>query len=204
MSCSPFDLRDYVLNELPDSEGRQVEAHVASCDSCREELDRLRVTQSALLAVGDEEIPQRIGFVSDQVFEPSAMRRWWQALWGSTARLGFASAAMLSIAIMVSALTRPAPAPSAPAAAPPAAQVDMAKVEARFEQRLQAAVSKAVAETEARQQENTKALLTASEERHAMEMKSIQLAVEQDLTLLQKRYNSLRLYMASADTGASR
>jgi hypothetical protein len=165
-------------------------------------LDRLRVTQSALLAVADEEIPQRIGFVSDQVFEPSAMRRWWQALWGSTARLGFASAAMLSVAIMVSALTRQAPAPPAPAAAPP--QIDMAKVEARFEQRLRTAISKAVAEAEARQQANTKTLLSAAEERHTLEMKSIQLAVEQDLTLLQKRYNSLKLYMASADAGAAR
>ena len=30
MSCSPFDLRDYFLKELPDSEQRQVESHVGN------------------------------------------------------------------------------------------------------------------------------------------------------------------------------
>jgi anti-sigma factor RsiW len=104
MSCSPFDLRDYFLKELPDSERLQVEAHVRNCQPCLEELDRLRLTEAALFALREEEIPQRIAFVSDQVFEPSPWRRWWASLWGSTARLAFASAAMLSIAILVAAL----------------------------------------------------------------------------------------------------
>ncbi|MGA9625323.1 MAG: zf-HC2 domain-containing protein [Bryobacteraceae bacterium] len=104
MSCSPFDLRDYFLKELPDSERRQVEAHVRNCQPCLEELDRLRLTEAALFALREEEIPRRIGFVSDQVFEPSPWRRWWAGLWGSTARLAFASAAMLSVAILVAAL----------------------------------------------------------------------------------------------------
>ena len=49
MSCSPFDLRDYFLQELTDPQQRQVEAHVKTCQPCREELDRLSVTQAALL-----------------------------------------------------------------------------------------------------------------------------------------------------------
>src|ERR1035441_7979167 len=104
MSCSPFDLRDYFLKELPDSERRQVEVHVRNCRPCLEELDRLRLTEAALFALREEEIPQRIGFVSDKIFEPSPWRRWWRAFWESGARLAFASAAMLSVAILVSAL----------------------------------------------------------------------------------------------------
>src|SRR5579872_3752510 len=102
MSCSPFDLRDYFLQELSDPQQRQVEAHVKVCAQCTDELDRLRITEAALFSVRDEEIPQRIAFVSDKIFEPSPWRRWWTALWASSARLGFASAAMLSVAIVVS------------------------------------------------------------------------------------------------------
>ena len=200
MSCSPFDLRDFVLNELADSERRQVETHVENCGACREELDRLGVTQAALLSLPDEEIPQRIGFVSDPVFEPSAARRWWRAFWRSPARLGFASAAVLSAAILVSALTRPVPAP----VAAPAPQVDMARVEAQFRERLDAAVAQASSAAETRQEEKTRKLLAALEERHGMELKAIQLAVEQDLGRLEKRYNNLKLYMASADAGVVR
>ena len=98
MSCSPFDLRDYFFGELPEEGRRQVDLHTRSCAACREELNQLRSTQAVLLSVPDEEIPQRIGFVSDRVYEPSAVLRWWRAFWGSAPRLGFASAAVLSAA----------------------------------------------------------------------------------------------------------
>ena len=111
MSCSPFDLRDYHYKELADPQQRRlVESHVKTCQPCREELERLQLTESALFALREEEIPQRIAFVSDPVFEPSPLRRFFSDFWGSTARLGFASAAMLSTALMVFSLTRPAPA----------------------------------------------------------------------------------------------
>src|SRR5580658_6367318 len=105
MSCSPFDLRDYYLKELTDPQQLQVEAHVKDCSACREELQQLRLTQAALFSLRDEEIPQRIGFVSDPVFEPSGIQRWWTAFWGSPARLGFAGAAVLSLAIVVTGAT---------------------------------------------------------------------------------------------------
>src|ERR1035441_7151803 len=157
MSCSPFDLRDYFLKELPDSEQRQVEAHVRNCQPCLEELDRLRLTEAALFALREEEIPRRIGFVSDQVFEPSPWRRWWAGLWGSTARLAFASAAMLSIAILVAALrpvgqqiaVRPGP--------PPVVQASLSDTE--IQSRIDNAVAKAVAQVDARQAEKTKQLM---------------------------------------------
>jgi hypothetical protein len=155
MSCSPFDLRDYFLKELPESEQRQVEAHVRNCQPCFEELDRLRVTEAALFALREEEIPQRIGFVSDKIFEPSPWRRWWAALWGSTARLAFASAAMLSIAILVAAL-RPA---GQIALRPVASQVVKAISDTEIQTRIDTAVAKAVAQVDARQTEKTKQLL---------------------------------------------
>lgn len=114
MNCAPFDLRDYCLHELSAAERQQVEAHVKGCGSCREELDRLRLTEAALLTLREEEIPQRIAFVSDKIFEPSPWRRSWEAFWGSGARLGFASAAMLSLALIVFSLARTAGSPAAP------------------------------------------------------------------------------------------
>jgi hypothetical protein len=154
MSCSPFDLRDYLLQELSDPhQQRQVEAHVKTCGPCREELDRLRITQAALLCMAEEEIPQRIAFVSDKIFEPSPWRRWLAAFWNSGARLGFASAAMLSASLVVFAL-RPVPAPvlsvmrpaavEAPAPAPVTVTQASAVSEAEIQQRIQAAVDEAV------------------------------------------------------------
>src|ERR1700761_5696368 len=92
-SCECADaLRDYAFDELPAAERRDMEQHLAGCSECVLELDRLRVTTAALRTLEDREIPQRIAFVSDRVFEPSAFRRFWS----SGARLGFASACMLS------------------------------------------------------------------------------------------------------------
>jgi anti-sigma factor RsiW len=155
MSCSPFDLRDYFLKELPDSERRQVEAHVRNCQPCLEELDRLRLTEAALFALREEEIPRRIGFVSDQVFEPSPWRRWWAGLWGSTARLAFASAAMLSVAILVSAL-RPV---EQIAVRPGPPQIVKAVSETEIQSRIDTAVAQAMAQVDARQTEKTKQLV---------------------------------------------
>jgi len=148
MSCSPFDLRDYFFGELAEKDRQQVELHSRSCVTCREELNRLRSTQAALLAVADEEIPQRIGFVSDRVYEPSRLLRWWRGFWGSAPRLGFASAAMLSVAIIVSVMHRPAVViPTTPAS------VDVVKLQADFSRQLSEAVQKAVAESDARHQQ---------------------------------------------------
>lgn len=157
MSCSPFDLRDYILKELPEAERRQMEAHVRGCAGCREEVERLRLTEAALFALRDEEIPQRIAFVSDKIFEPSPWRRAWAGFWSSTARLGFASAAMLSIALIVFSLARTAGTPAGPASArvaPPAITQPASVSDAEIQQRIQTAVDQAVAASEARLQKS--------------------------------------------------
>ena len=184
MSCSPFDLRDYFLKELPDSDERQVEAHVRNCQPCLEELDRLRLTEAALFALREEEIPRRIAFVSDQVFEPSPWRRWWSGLWASTARLAFASAAMLSIAILVSAL-RPA---GQIAVRPGAPQVVQTVSDAEIQSRIDNAVAKAVAQVDARQTGKTKQLVADLE---STRQRLLWAASEFDL--YQKRANTVRV-----------
>ncbi len=93
MPCCPFDLRDYHLEELNAGQRRQVESHVAVCGACREELRRLRLTRQALLRLPEEEMPRRLAFVSDKVFEPAWYARWWAAL----PRLGFALAVLAAV-----------------------------------------------------------------------------------------------------------
>jgi len=175
MNCSPFDLKDYFLQELPSPERVQVEAHVNHCPACREELERLQLTGAALFSLRDEEIPQRIAFVSDQIFEPSPLRRWFSGFWGSTARLGFASALMLSVSIFYFAATRPAPAPGAVATRSPAVATMAAVTPTpqQVQQQIQQAVSKAVAEVEARQSEKSKQLVADFERRNDETLRSV-------------------------------
>jgi acyl-CoA synthetase (AMP-forming)/AMP-acid ligase II len=196
MSCPPFDLRDYYFKDLAENDRRLTELHVKTCAHCREELDRLRGTETALLALPDEEIPQRIGFVSDPVFQASAFRRGWEALWGSAARLSFASVAMLSLALVVFSLNRPAPQDSFSATA--RARAMRAVLETEVSKRVNDAVTKAVAESEARQSTQTRELLAASERRHALETQSMMVRVQEYLDVEKKRMN--RLILASNDT----
>lgn len=201
MSCSPFDLRDYFLKELSDPEGRQVEGHLKSCPACREEFDRLRVTEAALFTLREEEIPQRIAFVSDKIFEPSPLRRWWQSFWASGARLGFASAAMLSVALLVSAFVRTAPAP-APGAGSTAPAVSAAAMQSEIDRRVADAVLKVSTEIEARQARKTAEAVAALEKRGDMDRQALVLAMEKNFEYMGKRMS--RFTVASAGYGPPR
>jgi hypothetical protein len=181
MTCSPFDVRDYLLGELDAAGRRAVEAHARACAGCQEELDRLRIAQAALLSVRDEEIPQRIAFVSDKVFEPAPWRRW-------AGRLAFAIPALL-LALVLWQRPTPAPAPAA-----------LAALEARFAARVTDAVAQAVAASEARQQRKTAELLAAAEQRYDRERRELLLSVEENLRVMSMRSGSL--YLAS-NSGAS-
>lgn len=184
MNCSPFELNDYFLGELAKNERRQVDQHVRACTGCRDELERLKITQTALLTLREEEIPQRIGFVSDKVFEPGAMPRVWQRFWGSTAQLVFASAAMLSIAIVVHAVR-----PADRVIADPAVPLSAAVVDREVAQRVHAAVEKAVAESEARQAAKANDLLAAAEQRHQAQREADMRNIADAFSVLQKHYN---------------
>jgi hypothetical protein len=203
MKCSPFDLRDYFLKELNGPEQSEVESHLKACDACRGELAQLRATEAALFSLRDEEIPQRIAFVSDKIFEPSPLRRWLAAFWGSTARLGFASAAMLSVAITFSAWHRtPAPAPGTGTVAQtivPAQSPTLTPEQ--LDQRIRQAVVKAVADAEAQNSgKNRLELAEYRQEAEAARRQLILAAAEFDKA--QRRSQVLRVMaMSQPDAG---
>jgi len=169
--CKP-DWKAYLLGELGPEDRRQHEECASACPACREELATLRVTLDALSTLREEEVPRRIAFVSDKVFEP----RWPQRMWQTFLRPSFAAGAVIAAAILVHAFVRP-PAASVP---PP---VDTAAIEARItaevSQRMEAqmaatvntavaaAVTQAVAETRKQDDQRTAALLSATERRYA-------------------------------------
>jgi anti-sigma factor RsiW len=171
MSCKLGDARpdwkSYALGELDAGARRDAESHVAACADCQDELAELRVTLDAMATLRDEELPRRIAFVSDKVFEP----RWYQKLF---LRPSFAAAALIAAAILVHAFVRPAAMPTTVAA-----QVDTQAIEARVTAevtaRLQsematavnAAVTKAVVDTQKHDDERTAVLLSATEKRYS-------------------------------------
>ncbi|HLH44005.1 MAG TPA: hypothetical protein VKV74_13525 [Bryobacteraceae bacterium] len=139
MSCKSYDWKAYALGELDGPARSQADVHAAACADCREELAAVRMTLNALSTLRDEEIPRRIAFVSDKVFEP----RWWQKFWNPN----FAAACVIAGAILVHAFARPA------------------ENSARVQAEIDAAVNKAVAEVEARRAEQTERILSRYDER---------------------------------------
>jgi anti-sigma factor RsiW len=138
-NCTQCDWKAYALGELDQSARREAEAHAATCAPCREELATLRLTLDAMATLRDEEMPRRIAFVSDKVFEP----KWFQRLWSPT----FAGALVVAAAILVHGFARPAGA------------VDQAQIQAQVDR----AVTKAVAQVEAKNQEQMAEVLTGYE-----------------------------------------
>ncbi len=141
-------MKDYLFGELDAAGRRAVEQALHDDSVLRAEFDRLQLTQTALFSLRDEELPRRIAFVSDKVFEP----KWYQAWWNSGPRLGFASAALLAGALVFHATWRPA---SRPAEAPPSFD------QARFERRISEEVARALP-----------AALEQAEQRHRTELAS--------------------------------
>lgn len=182
-----------IFGELDEAARGRAEAHVRECRDCREELDRLRLTQAAMHALPEEEMPRRIAFVSDPVFEP----RWWQRLWQSGPKLGFASAAMLSLALVFSAVYRPAP-------ATPAAALDPAAIEQRVgaevARRIGPAVEAAVAQSEVRQAKRTEELVLEARREAANERQQDRDKLDVAFNYIQKKLGTF--YLASADFGA--
>jgi anti-sigma factor RsiW len=124
MSCESFDWKGYALGELAADDAREAEAHAATCEGCRGELAHVRLTVDTLSALREEEVPRRIAFVSDKVFEP----RWWDTFLRPT----FAAACVVAAAIVMHGyITKPA-------------AVDAAAVQAQINQ----AVTRAVADVE--------------------------------------------------------
>src|SRR5580704_18005870 len=128
MSCispeSKPDWKAYVLREMNADAARQAEAHLATCSICHEEVATLRLTLDTLSTLREEEMPRRIAFVSDKVFEP----RWWQRVFSPN----FAAACVIAGAILVHVFARPS--------------MNDPQVQAQIKAQIDVAVNKAVAE----------------------------------------------------------
>lgn len=194
MNCSSVDLKAYALGEAPETGAA---AHIESCESCREELERLRLTQAALLCLEEEEIPQRIAFVSDKIFEP----RWWQRLWHSGPAMGFASAVMLAAAIFVHAYARPAVVITPPVDRAQIEQHIKAEVDQRLDSAVKAAVAKVVADSQAREARATQ-LLEAAEKRFDLQRRSDIAMMEQAAQYYQNKMGQLMVASNRNDGGA--
>jgi anti-sigma factor RsiW len=136
MSCntdaSKWDWKGYVLGELDKNARGLAEAHAASCESCREELAATRLTLDALSTLREEEVPRRIAFVSDKVFEP----RWWQRIWNPT----FAAACVVAAAILVHGFAAPRTSAGDPVALQAQINVAVNKAVAQAQEQLQEAL----------------------------------------------------------------
>jgi len=192
--CSPFDLRDYFFGELDAEQKQTVERHVDACVSCRDELSALSATRSAVLCMKEEELPRRIAFVSDKVFEP----RWWQRFIGSGPQLGFASAAMLAAAILFHALH----APTAVQTAPMTAQANQPVNEAEIARRVQAAVERVVLENQNREAERllqvVNSRLSESERKYNVDLKTIAHYLE-----VTQKQNAINIHRAMYEPGGA-
>jgi hypothetical protein len=187
MNCSEIDIKGYFFNELAASERAAAERHVTACGVCAEELDRLRITESALLALPEEEMPRRLVFaVQGGVERPASF---WQRFWASGPKIGFASAAMLSCAILLHGFSRAAP-PPAPVVEVRAAAV--AELQSRLDL-LERSVPVAVAEAEKRAVEKTGKLAAANEQRLANEYRAEVVALASQVEWLTKRMNVMRV-----------
>lgn len=165
-------LRDYALGELAADQKPALEQHLAICGECGIELDRLRITTAALRALPDQEIPQRIAFVSDKVFDPSPVSRFFAGFWNSAARLGFASACIVGGALVLSAYHRPAEVRTVVQTA----NVDVSK-------QVNDAVTKAVAQVRA---EDARAI-EAVDRKYQKQYETRMVAVEESFARMQMR-----------------
>jgi len=177
------DLRDYAFDELPVAERPAVEQHLAVCGECATELERLRVTTTALRTLADREIPQRIAFVSDRIFEPN----WFRRFWNSGAQMSFASACVLAVAIVVSAWHF---------AGAKATEVRTIVQTASVPQgEINAAVAKAVAQVREQVREEDMKLIRAAEEKRDAEYRNQMISMGEYFSVQQKRLNFARVTM---------
>ncbi len=135
MDCTRFDWKGYALGELSSTETAACERHAPTCEQCSAELARYRATVASLRSLPSVEPPRRIVFVP----EPLAGQHtsWWQRMWQPSPQLGFASAAVLAVAIVAHGLM--ARVPAAPASTPMQAAQINARIheEAREEARIE-------------------------------------------------------------------
>ncbi len=196
MENEPVDLKAFVLGEGSAEERAAARRQIAEDAAAREEFERLELTLTALRGVREEEMPRRIAFVSDPVFEPS----FWQRFWSAGPRLAFAGAAMLAVAIVAHGyLMRPVPV-AAPVVSAGLSQPDVDRA-------IDVAVDKAVKLAEARAAERTKQevklAVEQSEKRFTQELQMVSATMQENETILRKQLNRLYVTNAGLSVGPS-
>jgi anti-sigma factor RsiW len=196
MTCERLEeLRDYAMGELGAAERETMERHVAGCGDCSAELSSLQLTTAALRSLPDREVPQRIAFVSDKVFAPSPVAAWFGSFWNSAARLGFASACLLAGAIVFSVVERPA---AAPVTTANVIQTGVSQAD------VDRAVKTAVAQVKAEDEKATAAILAAADQKHEKEHRALLVAMDENMTVLQKRLSTYTMLAANDERFGAR
>ncbi|MFN0107149.1 MAG: hypothetical protein ACKV2U_34255 [Bryobacteraceae bacterium] len=191
MKVTPEVLKDYVFGELSAAERRAVEAEVAADGALRDELARLQLTQSALFSLRDEELPRRIAFVSDKVFEP----KWWQVWLHSGPRLGFASAALLAGAIVFHGFAQPKPV-AAPA-------FDQARFERRIAEEVTRALPVALEQAERRHRMQLASAIKEAEGKYQRLRQDDQMAMEASYSLFREKQAAMMVSYAQNSGGGA-
>ena len=185
MDHSQIDLNAYALGEGTPAERSAAAAHLAQSPEAALDFERLQLTLTALQGLRDEEVPRRIAFVSDPVFEASL----WQRFWASGPRLAFGGAAMLACAITAHGfLMRPVAQPVLTATA----QISQADVDAV----VQKAVQAVEARTENRVRQEVSLAVNKTEKRFTQEIQMMAASFQENDTLLRKQMN--RMYVTNA------
>jgi anti-sigma factor RsiW len=175
------DLKAYVLGETDPSEREAIRLHLASCDACCLESDRLSVTTAALRMLPDEEIPVHVRFVSDKVFEP-----WWRR-WRLSPGWAFASALLAVI------LIADAPRFTGHVVAQAPAQMSAAQIQRHIDDavnaRVKTEVALAEAQIEQRDDQRTLAMLADFRRKSQADRQRLIQAVETEYQTVDQKIN---------------
>ena len=181
MTCTSVDIKAFALGEAVDPAAA---AHLEACAFCREELETLRLTTVALQAIGDEEPPRRLAFVSDKIFEP----KWWHAWLRPGPVVGFVSSCIVAAALLVNTRT---PAPTIVYRPAAVASIDNAAIQRRIDAAVSASEQRLAQQTE-----------------HKLRLAETQFRVQHDADMQQlvAFYQSQngRLMVAANEAGASK
>jgi hypothetical protein len=196
--CDREHLRDYAFDELAGAARVGMERHIADCSECAAELAELQLTTAALRVLPEQEIPQRIAFISDKVFEPSPATRFFSAFWNSGARLGFAAACLIAAALFANALRHPVEIRTETRTVVPA---DFSR---EIDARVNKAVSGAVARVHEEDAQVLKAAIDSADRKSEQRRRALMVAMSEEMNMLQKRWGVYTEYaMAATERPAS-
>ena len=198
MECTGFDWKGYALGELSAAQSAECDRHAQSCERCRTELALYRTTVAGLRSLPMVEPPRRIVFAPEPIERESSR---WRRMWQSSPQLGFASAAVLALAIVAHGLlarvpVSPAPVPAAEVAAlvQAEAQKEVARLlpqavdaalKTTLETRFQAEIHPAVARLEQQLSQQQQLHAAGLEQKRDADQRAVRYAFEK----LERRVN---------------